>query len=127
MFVRLLRRFLVFRVFLAGFQIGEALFQGRHLGGQGFLALAGGDGDRRHGVELLARHQVHLGQQALQLLAEARLDLGAHTGGHAHRAARHLGHVFQDLALALHRGSFRHDSGGSLLGSILESILESPG
>src|SRR5690606_36645135 len=52
----------------------------------------------------LARHHVHLRQEALELLAKTRLNLRAHAGGDAERAARKLGHVVEDLALDLHRG-----------------------
>src|SRR5258708_25446028 len=53
-------------------------------------------------VELLAAHQIHPGENALQLTAQPRLDLVAHAGKSARRTTGDTSHVVEEAGLALH-------------------------
>jgi len=74
----------------------------RRLARRSFSALGGHGLD---GVELVARHQVHVGQGAFHALADQQFDLVPQAGQGAQRAAGDAGQIIKKAVLGLHDGS----------------------
>ena len=78
-----------------------SVFQLCEPGGQRLILGAGLGGHRLDRFEFLARHEIHVGHQPFQPLADKGVDLGPHALGHAGGVGEGLRHAVQERIVGL--------------------------